>query len=92
MKKFKINRDHFGWNDIEGDFVIYSTYTEQYHVLNETGKDLFDILRLANTPLTLDEILKKFCLQYKVDDVKIVREDILAFLENMCKIDVVMEI
>lgn len=88
MKKFILNQDRFGWNEIEGDFVLYSTYTEQYHVLNESAKDIFEIIRKSNKPIDLDDIMAEFQLLYEIEALETVRNDISVFLEQMYASDI----
>lgn len=88
MKKFVVNQDRFGWNEIEGDFVLYSTYTEQYHVLNETAKDIFEMIKKSSKPMDLNEITKEFQLLYEIEELETVRNDIAVFLEQMYAADI----
>jgi Zn-dependent M28 family amino/carboxypeptidase len=92
MKKYLVNQDMFGWNDIDGDFLIYSTYTEQYHVLNDTGKTIFETIVNSIEPLNVKDIAEKLAEVYENENKADVESDIQTFLNQLCHFDILKEV
>ncbi|MCR5824899.1 MAG: PqqD family protein [Lachnospiraceae bacterium] len=81
---YKISNSDFGWNNYGDQFVLYNHKKECYYVLNETAKDLWDII-VAEAECTVDVIVRKMADIYDTD-VTDLRKDVLVFVERLLEI------
>lgn len=70
-----------GWNEIDGDFVVYNPIDEKYFVLNESASDIWKIL-IQKDELEFQELKEQFIATYEVDESEI-NNDLLDVLTNM---------
>ena len=82
---YKIKENLF-YRNIENELIIYNKEQKETYVLNEIGKDIFNLLEGHTFEYVIKELLKKYD-----SDKKIIIEDTENLIKNLKKIGFILE-
>ncbi len=87
-----VNKDIFGFNEIDNEFVVFDSLNDRYHVMNESACDIINIL-IENEKCNEEQLVQKFLLIYDVDskDIELVKKDINEIVQQFIEIGLVSE-
>lgn len=78
----KLNLKDYGWNEVEGTFVLYSIKEDAYFALNDVAKDIWEFM-FDNDEVGILEIIDFVKNKYKCPDNEMLEQDVKAFIEEM---------
>ena len=78
--------DNFVFNEVDGELVMMNIETGAYASLNETGKSIWQLL---DAPKNIADVVSALVDEYDIDQSTCEKE-VLPFIENMVKSDVLV--
>jgi hypothetical protein len=78
--------DNFVFNEVDGELVMMNIETGAYASLNETGKSIWQLL---DAPKNIADVVSALVDEYDIDQSTCEKE-VLPFIENMVKNDVLV--
>lgn len=85
---YKIDKMNFGFNEIDDDFVVFDIMNDNYHVMNETARELVNII-VNKDEISLETIIEEFGKSYEISSIEEVSKDISEVLEKLVQIGLV---
>lgn len=81
----KANLRDFAWNFIENEFVLYSAVNNNYFRLNETGKEIWDIIVRNTEGISVSSIQNELQKRYQNISCETIASDVNLFIDELLR-------
>lgn len=89
---YKINTADFGWSQIDDEFILYSIKNNSYYVLNETAKEIWELLYQSTNNCTFNDIINHIQSVFECDDLELVENDVSKLIEIYSEIGIIQQV
>ena len=90
---YMIDKEDFGFNEIDDEFVVFDIRNDNYHIMNESAQEILKMF-LENDKCDIGEILKKFREIYELANIDEdeVEKDIERILQEFLRIGLIKSV